>query len=523
MPARVRKRNEMAPQIMPLLLLGIALVSSNRYFTVINDEAWTLDAATNPVHTTLAWFQNGAGPFEHAPVYDLLLHFWLLATGGAFEYLRVPSILFFLAGLFLLGRAARRIGGAACGVAAIWVGALWPLGFHYGRLAAWNPFLFFLIAGLTHAYFRYLEDQTFDRWAVLSLFGVALLWTNYLGWTVLVFLLIDQILRRRAGDQAPSAVLIARTGALFCLAFIPVFRGVRSELASGIHVNHSALTLLSNAAFNLYTLLISESVAPWYWRLSVPGGLAVLGCLVLAFLSAPRPARRFLLYGLLILLFMAVTGTLTSKRLFLIAPWILLPIGVAVGSSAARSMRIGMALTLLIIAGIGWYGIYARNHYSDPRFVEPWLQTAGDAADKIQSGATVIANSPSFFFYLTYILRVPDSGANWKFAGALPDSVHHPRVYSAETWLASGHPISPAMTWIHGVAGSQTEKPMNDAVGELDRSCGGRTSHLTTRDQGYAWKLRFLPGFDEPQWRIEIREYDCTSAISPEILRLPTP
>src|SRR6202023_3320707 len=106
----------------------------------------------------------------------------------------------------------------------------------------------------------------------------------------------------------------------------------------------------------------------------------------------------------------------------------------------------------------------------------------------------------------------PDSGADWKFIGVLPDSVHHPRVNSAEAWLASGRAKSPTMIWVHGTADPASEKPVNDSAAELDHTRGGRISRFMMRDPGYAWKGRFLPSLDEPPWRIEIREYDCTPA-----------
>ncbi|MBZ5697702.1 MAG: glycosyltransferase family 39 protein [Acidobacteriia bacterium] len=507
---------------MPLLIFGAALIASNRNFTFIDDEVWILDGAAQPVRTTLALFRSGVGQHEHPPLYDILLHFWLRWTGGSFEYLRVPSILFFLAGLFLLARAAHRLGSPSSALAVVWLGALWPFGFYYGRLAAWYSFSFFLVAGLTLAYLRYVEDQSFGRWAVFFLSGVALLWTNYFGWALLGCLAIDQFIRHRFAERVVRPAVLAGTAALFGVAYVPLFRAFRHEIATGVNVHHGATAVIANAAFNVYSLFVSESVAPWHWFLSVPAGLAVLACVLPVLLYGPRSPRRFLLYGALLIAVMAVTGILVTKRLFLVAPWILLPIGVAVGTDMPRRARFGLALALLAVGGIGWFGIYSRHYYSALRFIEPWPTIAEDAANKIQGGATVIANNPSFFFYLTYALRVPGNGAIWKFAGVLPDDVRHPRVTSADKWLASGHPLATTMIWIRGMADPQTQGPMDDAAHELGQSCGAQTSRLMMRDEGYPWRQRFFPGPSGLPWRIQVREYDdCVSTNSKEILHIP--
>jgi hypothetical protein len=43
------------------------------------------------------------------------------------------------------------------------------------------------------------------------------------------------------------------------------------------------------------------------------------------------------------------------------------------------------------------------------------------------------------------------------------------------------------------------------------------------RDEGYKWKERFFPQMHDPQWRIEIRQYDCDESDSKQIYRLPPP
>jgi hypothetical protein len=521
MPNRARKPNEVAQQVVPLLLLGVGLVTTNNSVTFIDDESTILGAASNPLRKTLALIFSGAGQHEHPPLYDLILHFWLRWTGGNFDYLRIPSIFFFLAGLFLLGRASRYFIGSSGGCAVLWVGVLWPFGFHFGRLAAWYSLSFLLVAGLTLSYFKYLEDQTFGRWAVFFLFCASLVWTNYFGWAILGCLAMDQVLRSRSKETAATPKVILGTAALLCMSFLPLFLAFRAELSTGMNLHQGAIAILANAAFSVFSLFVSESVAPWVWWLSVPAGLAILLCVALVAWWLPRPARRFLFYSAFLMLAMALIGILKTKYLLMLSPWVLLPVGVAIETAKPRWATFGLAGALLVIGAAGWYGIYSRRYYSAPRFIEPWQEVAEDAAAKIRGGATVIADHPSFLFYLTHVLRVPSQDGPWRFEGLLPDSVRHPQVFSSMDWLAAGHPASGKMILIRGGRDPGGNGPIDDVVRQLDLSCGSISSRLRMRDQGYAWKQRFFPLLGEPRWRIEIREYDCDSSNSKQIYRIP--
>jgi hypothetical protein len=521
MPTRPRKPNEIAQQVVPLLLLGIGLVTTNNSVTFIDDESTILGAASNSLRTTLSLFLSGTGQHEHPPLYDVILHFWLRWTGGNFDYLRIPSTLFFLAGLFLLGRASRCFIGLSGGSAVIWVGVLWPFGFHFGRVAAWYSLSFLLVAGLTLSYLKYLEEQTLGRWSVFFLFGASLVWTNYFGWAILGCLAIDQILRSRSKEPAATPKVILGTVALLCVTFLPVLIAFRAELSKGMNLHQGAVAILANAAFNVFSLFVSESIAPWVWWLSVPAGLAILICLALVIWWLPHPARRFLFYSAFLILVMALIGILKTKYLLMLSPWVLLPVGVAIETAKPRWATFGLAGALLVIGVAGWYGIYSRRYYSAPRFIEPWQEVAGDAAAKIRGGATVIADHPSFLLYLTYVLHVPSQTGPWKFEGLLPETVKHPQVFSSIDWIAAGHPTSGKMILIRGGRDPGGSGPIDEAARQLDQSCGSISSRLRMRDQGYVWKQRFFPQLGEPQWRIEIREYDCDSSNSKQIYRIP--
>lgn len=519
MPARPRQPSEVSQQLVPLLLLGMGLVYTNNSAPYVDREAASLGAAAK----TLGEIFSAAGSSGQPPLYEIILHFWLRAMGGSFDYFRVLSIGFFLAGLFLTGRVARRLAGPTAGVAVIWLGVLWPLGFHYGRLAASDSFSFFLVAGLTLAYLHCLENQTTGNWAIFLAFSLALVWTSYFGWAILACLAVDQLIRFRTKETMAAPRVLGASVAIICVSAFSLLPGFRTSVLGTIHLRQRAVSVLVNAGVHVYSLLVSESVAPWDWRLSAPAALAVLVCLVLIAWWVPRTTRRFFWYGAALIALLAVTGFLQMRDLFLLSPWVLVPAGIAVDSTKPRWANFALAAAFLTIGVIGWYGIYSHRYYSDLQFVEPWQEVSGDAATQIATGATVVSDRPSFLLYLTYYLRVPKQNGLWTFEGVLPEAVMHPQVFSPQSWLAAGHPTSGKMLLVRAGSDSGGSEPVDLAVRQLDQSCGSISSRLRVRDEGYKWKQRFFPELHEPQWKIEIREYDCSESNSKQIYRIPPP
>jgi hypothetical protein len=521
MSVRERRPNEVAQQVMPLLLLGTGLMASTRYFTILDNEALAVESAARPVRMISSSFWSGAAPRSFFPLYDYLLHLWLLLTGGNFEWFHLLPTLLFVGGIFLLARAARRWGGPVSAVTLVWLSVFWPFGFHHGRLATRFGLGFFLVGALTLVYLRYLEDQSRGRWTALFVSGAILLTTQFFGLVLVAFLGLDMWLRRRRGEHPLRAAPMVWLGCLWFVILLPFYGAFRSEIAEAVNLHQRAIALPADAAFQIYTLFVSESVAPWHWAAGVPAGVAVLGCIILICRQTPVTVRRLLFGSGLLILLVAGTGAVASERLMLIAPWVLLSVATAIGTSESPLARRGMALTLLVIAGIGWYGVFSRRDYAEPAFFEPWPQLADQAAEKIREGATVIADSPVFFFYLTYALRAPQAGAAWDVTGLLPDEVRHPQVKSPQEWLGAGHPLAPEMVWVRGMSGVADPGPALAAARELDHACGARTSRLMVRDQAHDWKQWLFPLTSESPWRIEVREYDCSPPNSPEILHIP--
>lgn len=528
-PLKARAITPLLRDAAPLLMLASALFYTNRWFTLTEEEASTLSAAAKSVTAIFGAARSAAGN-AHPPLCELLLHAWLWITRGAFDALRAPAIICFVIGIWFLSRVARQLGGEESGSALVWLGTLWPFGFHAGRLAAPSTFAFLLIAAATWQYFRCIQSRRRSDWIIFCVLFLALLYTNDFGWALLVLLGVDYWWRipEGQGDQskvdAPEMLAglrsrgILATAGVLAIGFAPRWSIFIRELHARFVWPGSLRLFFLNGAYNFYVLFASPSVAPWFWRFSIPAAICVLVLFVFAFAGIRGEFRRFLIFSVLLFALMALAGVLQAKWLLMLGPWFLLPIAIALGTIENWHWRVPMALALAMVATIGWYGALNRRYYAEARFFEPWNTVSDDASQALRSGAAVIGNDETFFFYLTYALKPPQPNAFWRFTGALPMQVQYPSVWYPQQWVEAGRPKPATVLWIRGSSPPNELNMMNDAGEWLSKECGDRITRYLARDPAYAWKQRFVPNFSGSAWRIEIRQYFCGEATT-----TPTP
>src|SRR5579862_5917545 len=114
-----------------LFLLGASLLLSNRWFTEVDDECAIIDGAARPILQSIRLYLSGAGEHEHPPLYDLILHGWLQLTRGEQHFLRLPAIIFYMAGAWVLADVAKRRAGSAARDYTLLLIVFWPYGFHF--------------------------------------------------------------------------------------------------------------------------------------------------------------------------------------------------------------------------------------------------------------------------------------------------------------------------------------------------------------------------------------------------------
>ena len=487
--------------------LGAVLLVTDRWFTEVDDEVAIIGKAAKPIYETLRLYAKGIGEHEHPPLYDLLLHGWLRLTSGEMHLLRVPAIVFYVLGAFVLAKAGGRLGGRKAQISVFLLVALWPFGFHFGRLACWYSFSFLVVSLLTLAYLHYVEQRTFRSWLWVFLCALALVYTSYFGWVILACLAADFLLHSQPVSSRTFWPMAAM-GAVLFVASLPLSATFLKEVHHGVKTGHSLLSTMFVGAYNLYCLFASESVAPWFWLLGVPVALAIAPCLVLVLFYGPRRANWFLVYFGTLLAVMTILGIVGTKRTLLIGAWLILPIGVAIGTLKQEFARRTVVRLLLIVAVIGWFGIFHRRWYAAPHWIEPWPAIAAEAATTVREGGVVIGNNPSFFFYLTYLLEAENPTGS-HFQGFLPQMVQYPRVYNPEQWIQTGRPVGSLTLAVNGLNYPEPPGDIPEAMKWLDDHCRAVEEQHFARDAGARWKQRLLPGVPQPEWRIQVKRYTC--------------
>jgi len=491
-----------------LVVLGAILMASNPWFTAVDDEIAIIDVAARPAWATMKLFLSGGGQHEHPPLSDLLLHGWLWLTNGNIHLLRLPSVVFYLLGAWFLVQAARRMAGDRASNYTLILLLLWPFGFHLGRLAGWYSFSFLLISLLTLVYLKYVEHPSPKSWMPVVLCALALVYTNYFGWALMGLLGLD--LLARFGRERRTWLLLLATGAFLLLASIPIMRAFVTELHTGAVTGRASLPV-ATGIFNLYCLFVSESVAPWFWIPGIAAGLAIACVLLLVFVYAKPEARRFFLYFAALLAVMTFLQIVTTRRMLMISPWLILSIGVTLGTMALPSARRLLAGSLILVGAIGWYGIFSRKLYAAPHWIEPWDRVAREAAQVAGNGGIVIADNPSFFFYLTYFTPSTNPMTSGHFAGFLPVSVRAPNIYTPQQWIDAGSPTSSTIAVFDGPSFGAPGPSMVEIRRTLSVRCNVVGVRDLVRDAGAEWKQRYQATTGQRVWRISVVTYGCAA------------
>jgi hypothetical protein len=328
-----------------------------------------------------------------------------------------------------------------------------------------------------------------------------MVYSNYYGWAIIGCLAFDICFRNR-GKALTFAVSVF---GVLILLYAPIWAVFLKEISTGVQIGGgpSLLSKVLNSAYCLYSVFVSESVAPWFWFLSIPASLAILVSVAAAANLLPWRDRLFLVYFTALFGVMAAIGAIMTKRLLFISGWLFLSLSVALAAPGHRTMRRVLALSLGLAAAVGWAGTVVRNWYAAPHFIEPWAAVAEEAADTIAHGV-VVSNSPPFWFYANNALA-----RHGLLAGPFcPGWVEDPRVYRIGPGSTPKLPEHSTVLLVNGV-NPWALKETASVESWLRSNCALVDSRQLLRDSGSSLKSRFFPGAAQRPFRIGLDRYTC--------------
>jgi hypothetical protein len=510
---RAQPRPSLSPRLVTLLIVAVyavVMVSTNTRFTILDDESKIIAVSGHPIIPALRQFLAGeAGHEMHPPATDVLLHLWLVATHFSFFALRIFANLFFIAGAWVVAKSAGKIAGPAAYFAALILAFVWPFAFQYGRITGWYCYSFFLVAWVTWAYLQLLDDRGLRAWLIFAVASLLLVWSNYFGVAILLLLMADLLLFQRMLALSRLLPLLAVV-ALVALALLPIVSiAVRdmAEFAAPAADRFDFKSEFVTAAFPAFSIFASAAVAPWYLPLSIPIACAVLALLLALWFS---PGRRWLVYFLLAMVTLDLSGGMSIKRVLFLLPWLFLSMSVAAASSASRLPRVAVG-ALAVIVACGWIGIASGGHYATTNLYEPWGEVAAVVAQDARRGATIVSENPPFFLYLDYQLGLEADTSDTvdAYLGQAEYRTHGYRILQPALTQLDAAAFSGRVVVVNGagfVGDVQDLTAFNDA---LRARCQTLGTYRAAPDPAAAFKQRFTKDVPVLAYRTQVFWYDC--------------
>ena len=510
---RVRKQMQLRPWMGTLAIFAVyaaVMLCTNTHFTILDDEADSIVIAGRPLVPALQPFFTGVGFHElHPPAAEILLHYWLVTTRYSFFLLRVFANIFYIATIFFTAKSAARIAGKPAYWATLLLGVAWPFAFQYGRIAGWYCVSMFLLSWVTWEYLSIIEEQGYQPWILFGIASVLLVWSNYFGFAFLFLLLADLLIfhRNLTRKHFRSLWMVIVFVAAGFLPLLPISLHDVFTYVAPVASRTDWKNEIAVAGYPSFAIFGSAAIAPWYLPLSLPIFLAVPLLFTAVWLSR---GRRWLVYVILAMALLYISGNLDVKRISFTLPWLFLAMGAAASSRGSRYPRLALS-SLAVIVVSGWMGIVSGRHYATANLYEPWGKVAEVVAQDARRGATVVSANPPFFLYLDYQLGL-ESDTQAADSSFLPVDIYRSRGYDIrqpDEWESWAGKLRGKVVLVNGsgVMGQVEEQSaLNDA---LRLRCSTLGEYHAAPDPAAQWKAKFVKSAPLFAYRTSVIWFDC--------------
>lgn len=371
--------------------------------TVWDDEVEGYLSARQPLPVLMDLLHRNL--FEDPPLFYLLMHAWSRIAQNHGFLLRLPFLALWaltVAGLYF---AARRMGGHALASCAVAVLALMPYHWLYPVAARWYSLFACLAVWNFLAFLNLIEirsplsRQEPPAFRVIYLAGYsvsgALLWyTNYAAPVLFFGHLLIALFSAAPGARLRTILRLAAGWCLITLAFYPWLPVLQKQVLESVQ-NFDAV----NAALSFYVLVAGEFSNFFTYWISIPAFFLGLGVTALLW-RRWRVCWPAALLCIVMLNALLATGSIWTKRMMLVTPFLAIGIACAWMSSGAAERRlrraIGVLLAIVLTGSV--VNMFRKQDWSSYRWIDPFPLAVAKA--RSFDPDVVITDADSAAFYL---------------------------------------------------------------------------------------------------------------------------
>ncbi|HWQ84491.1 MAG TPA: glycosyltransferase family 39 protein [Anaerolineales bacterium] len=385
--------------LLALLLVSQLSLASQRSFW--EDEAATARLAALSAPEIIVERANN----NHPPLYWLLVGLWGRFFGQDELGLRTFSILSLVGVLGLIYTLAGSLYSPRAGWLAGLLLVASPYVLTYGHNARYYAFAAALSLLALLAAYRYLEEHSVWALVVYMLAGTALIYTIYMGGTILVginlWMLVETIRRKRSFRQY---IVWLSIQVLVLLSYLPWLGYLSGVVGRNLDPAYSLAGLPSAITLRLgylgFAYCVGEFFSPFH-------PLVWLGILVslLLLISAVRrlDAITSLLVSVLVVavLTSVIVSSLSvfpqsawqnlSNRTFFVYPCFILLLAAGLDRLRVRRLQVGLAL-LLVVYLVGGVNVFTGRQAVKPLLIVPWVQVMEKIQIESRPGAIVFCS-----------------------------------------------------------------------------------------------------------------------------------
>ena len=347
----------------------------------------------------------------HPPLYFLLMRGWSEVMGTGERALRLPSVLFALSGLWFTWQLGMKTVGRKATHAGLIALACSPLFIEFSRMARYYSLTLALGVLATLMFVNAVRGNRLLDWAGYSIASTLLLYTFYLGGTLILAHGLFLVLNREATRKQRAGWLVSTF--IIALAFagwLPVVMSGQVGRASWHRADFAAS--LSGLALSLsypwFAFSVGETIFPWFPTAILAAG-AMLWLIVWWFFRNRSPWRWLMLILIFLpILFISLTVVFIATatpflnipvRTLFVLPYFALALGAGWGALPRLSWRIGLAALIGITWTFSLFNYYTNQNFLNPIYSTPTRQVAQEIAAEAGVRNIVIGEEGSGFSY----------------------------------------------------------------------------------------------------------------------------